>query len=124
MIFVFGSNRAGIHGAGAAKYARQYHGAVIGVGEGLKGTSYALPTMTHQITPLPLGAIQQHVQTFLKFAQDNPQLVFQVTRVGCGLGGQEDFHIAPMFEEAPDNCTFDLHWKTWLGTEKEFWGTF
>lgn len=31
-IFVFGSNLAGRHGAGAALYARQHHGAIYGRG--------------------------------------------------------------------------------------------
>ena len=43
-IFVFGSNPTGIHGAGAAKVAREQFGAKAGVGEGLTGNSYALPT--------------------------------------------------------------------------------
>jgi len=37
-IFVFGSNLAGRHGAGAALDARRYHGAVYGCGEGLQCT--------------------------------------------------------------------------------------
>ena len=40
-IFVFGSNLAGIHGAGAARQARKQFGAAIGIGEGLTGRSYA-----------------------------------------------------------------------------------
>lgn len=43
-IFVFGSNPEGRHGAGAARVAREQFGAVYGVGEGLTGNSYALPT--------------------------------------------------------------------------------
>ena len=43
-IFVFGSNLKGIHGAGAALFARTHCGAVLGQGEGLQGQSYALPT--------------------------------------------------------------------------------
>ena len=43
-IFVFGSNPKGIHGAGAAKVAMEQFGAKYGVGEGLTGNSYALPT--------------------------------------------------------------------------------
>ena len=34
-IFVFGSNEAGRHGKGAAKFAMQKFGAVYGVAEGL-----------------------------------------------------------------------------------------
>lgn len=43
MIFVFGSNPEGRHGLGAAKAAMSM-GAVYGVGRGLQGNTYALPT--------------------------------------------------------------------------------
>lgn len=43
-VFVFGSNPEGVHGAGAAKTARDMFGAQTGVGEGMTGSAYALPT--------------------------------------------------------------------------------
>lgn len=43
-VFVFGSNPEGIHGAGAAKTAATQFGAQRGVGEGITGNAYALPT--------------------------------------------------------------------------------
>jgi len=103
MIFVFGSNRAGIHGAGAAAFAAKHHGAQLGVGEGLTGNSYALPTCDASIRPLPLSDITLHVDRFLAYAKERPQLSFQVTRVGCGLAGYTDEQIAPLFLAAPDN---------------------
>jgi hypothetical protein len=42
-VFVFGSNPEGRHGLGAAKAAMSM-GAVYGVGRGLQGNTYALPT--------------------------------------------------------------------------------
>ena len=44
MIFVFGSNDAGIHGAGAAKYALDHKGARYGKSYGHHGQSFALPS--------------------------------------------------------------------------------
>ncbi|MGX8712506.1 MAG: A1S_2505 family phage non-structural protein, partial [bacterium] len=44
-IFVFGSNIQGAHGGGAAWFAHKAFGAEWGVGEGLTGRTYALPTM-------------------------------------------------------------------------------
>lgn len=43
-VMVFGSNTQGIHGAGAAKFAKDMFGAQIGVVEGITGNAYALPT--------------------------------------------------------------------------------
>ena len=55
-IFVFGSNPEGRHGAGAAKIAREQFGAKYGVGEGLTGNAYALPTKRIKyITPVKTG---------------------------------------------------------------------
>lgn len=128
MIFVFGSNLAGIHGAGAAKYAKQYRGAISGQGIGLQNQSYAIPTKDEHIQSLPLELITQHVYTFISFAREhsipNPKsLSFQITRIGCGLAGFTDDQIAPMFASAPsNNCFFDANWRPYLGSQFEYWG--
>ncbi len=104
MIFVFGSNLAGRHGKGAALYARQHHGAIYGVGVGPQGSSYAIPTKGHKLEVLPIEAIKAHVDDFLEYARQNPQLQFQVTAIGCGLAGYKPAQIAPLFLLAPSNC--------------------
>lgn len=123
MIFVFGSNLAGVHGAGAARYAMQSEGAVFGVGEGLTGNSYALPTKNRSIRTLPLGTVESHVKTFLEHARTNPQNTYKVTRIGCGLAGFSDEQIAPMFTGAPINCYFDAKWKDFLHSRANYWGS-
>ena len=140
MIFVFGSNLAGRHGAGAAAYAYNHEGAVYGQGIGHFGNSYALPTKEGvrgggpdgkggQIRKtLPLIAIQEYVEAFIKYARQHPELDFQVTQLGCGLAGLKAEWIAPMFEKAPENCYYDAGWKDHLperaGDPYRFWGTF
>lgn len=124
MIFVFGSNRSGIHGAGAARFAAVHKGAVYGVGEGPTGTSYALPTKGHQITEISLDEVTQHVEKFLAYAATHSHMNFQVTQVGCGLGGFTKEQIAPLFKDATPNCYFDLAWKSLMKERTEFWGTF
>lgn len=124
MIFVFGSNMGGWHGAGAAYVALKQHGAQLGVGRGIRGRSYALPTKGWKIQTLPLALIQKEVDKFIAQAQDLPELEFQVTRVGCGLAGLRDEDIAPMFLHAPKNCLFDTKWRPWLRVGKRFWGTY
>ena len=119
-IFVFGSNLAGIHGAGAARFAVINHGARYRQGEGLQGRSYGIPTKDHAINTLPLDEIQKHVDVFKAFAKEHPELSFQVTRIGCGLTGYQNSDIAPMFANAPNNCLFDMDWRAFLPT-KQFW---
>jgi hypothetical protein len=110
-IFVFGSNRAGRHGKGAALAARRQHGAIDGQGEGLQGQSYAIPTKDEKLKTLGLDAIAVHVDRFLDFARQRPDLRFQVTRVGCGLAGYRDEQIAPLFRDAPANCDLPDGWR-------------
>lgn len=123
MIFVFGSNLRGVHGAGAALHALNHHGAISGRGTGLMGNSYALPTKDERIQTLPLGEVARHVERFIRFAESRPDLTFQVTQVGCGLAGFTPDEIAPLFAAAPDNCQFDSAWSEWL-PGRTYWGTF
>lgn len=104
MIFVFGSNKAGRHGRGAALYARKHHGAIYGQGIGLQGSSYAIPTKDENIMTLPLSAIKKYVYEFIEFAKRHPEMQFNVTAIGCGLAGYKPHQIAPMFKNAPGNC--------------------
>ena len=110
-IFVFGSNLAGRHGAGAALCAVKYHGAKYGVGIGRTGNSYALPTKDHNIKTLPLDHIHYNVKEFIEYAKNNPDITFQVTKIGCGLAGYKESDIAPMFLNAPDNCLLPDGWR-------------
>lgn len=98
-IFVFGSNLAGIHGAGAAKQALQW-GAKHGDGIGLRGQTYAIPTKNHNIETLSLSEIQVFVNSFLESARERQDLTFLVTEIGCGLAGYSPQDIAPLFKEA------------------------
>lgn len=125
MIFVFGSNEGGYHGAGAALYAARYKGAILYQPVGRQGQAYAIPTKDSSVRiTLPLEKIQSHVNDFIEYAKNNSELQFQVTRIGCGLAGLNDEDIAPMFKDAPSNCAFDTQWVTWLPKDKFFWGTF
>lgn len=111
MIFVFGSNLAGIHGAGAALFARKYCGAVQGKGVGRTGNSYALPTKNHQIKTLSLDEIQKYVNQFIDYTSDNPDLEFKLTRIGCGLAGYKDSEILQLFpSELPNNIYVPPEW--------------
>lgn len=122
-IFVFGSNLAGRHGGGSAKAALMHHGAIYGQGEGLQGNSYGIPTKGYQVECIPLEKAIEGIKTFISYAKDHPELFFQVTRVGCGRAGFTDEQIAPLFKDAPDNCSFDLAWEKYLPEGRSYWGS-
>lgn len=110
-IFVFGSNRRGVHGAGAALFAVQHKDAIPGKGEGIQGESYGIPTKDERLKTLSLDEIRKGVERFLAFARQEPSLRFKVTRIGCGLAGYTDDDIAPMFAAAPENCDLPDGWR-------------
>ena len=91
-IFVFGSNLAGHHMGGAARAAHKKFGAEWGVGVGLSGQSYAIPTMQGGVE-----TIRPYVNQFINFASRNPEMKFLVTRIGSGIAGFKDEEIAPLF---------------------------
>ena len=126
MVFVFGSNLSGIHGAGAARFAFINRGARWGNGVGFAGQSYAIPTKDRTIRhTLSLPVIKGYVDDFLMFSRLVPDIQFQVTCIGCGLASLKHEDIAPMFRMGTKNLFFDDLWKPWLEDYGfSFWGTF
>ena len=131
MIFVFGSNEAGVHGAGAARFALDKKGAIMGQPFGMQGNSFAIPTKDKTIrNTLSLDEIKVYVNRFIDFARTQTDrrhapLIYQVTCIGCGLAGLKHEDIAPMFRMATKNVLFDDLWKPWLEDYGfKFWGTF
>lgn len=116
MVFVFGSNFTGRHGAGAAKEAVRYHGAIYGQGVGRQGDAYAIPTKDAAFLALPLWRIKPFVDDFLNYARAHPDLIFSITRIGCGLAGYKDEDVAPMFADAPVNCALPFAWARLLAS--------
>lgn len=113
-VFVFGSNLAGVHGAGAAKEAMNSFGAIWGLGIGHIGKSYAIPTKDENIETLSLSSIEEYVSMFVEYANLHQTTDFFITRVGCGLAGHKDSDIAPMFIGCQSNCNFPIEWAQYL----------
>jgi hypothetical protein len=103
-IFVFGSNLAGRHGKGAAKQAVKW-GAKYGVGSGRMGQTYGIPTKDRRLSILSLQSIEGYILEFIKYARENPNMEFLVTKIGCGLALYRPEDIAPLFlsNKPPDN---------------------
>lgn len=107
-VFVFGSDITGAHTGGAARYAVEKFGAVVGCAEGLQGQSYAIPT-----TGVSLSEMNAAVERFIDFARQHPELTFHVTRIGCGNAGYDVSEIARMFIFAANYSNIHL--------PKDFW---
>ena len=112
-VFVFGSNLGGMHGGGAARIAYRCFGAKMGVGVGLQGQSYAIPTM--QGGP---ETIRPYVDEFIDFARQHldiykedehalpPIIKALETRPGTG----EDLLILALTSlyDWPRSCALDV----------------
>ncbi len=112
-VFVFGSNILGIHGAGAAAYAANDLGAQMGVGEGLTGRTYALPTCYRPGEPITLEELAVYVDNFLRYAEQHPETRFFVSAVGCGIAGFTEQEVSYIFRElgTPSNCDLPPGWR-------------
>lgn len=92
-IFVFGSNKSGLHLGGAAAFALENFGAKMGVGEGLTGQCYALPTMEG------IDSFKEAVNKFEECVKEHQELKFLVTEVGCGIAGYTPEEVALLFKK-------------------------
>ena len=103
-VIVIGSNVHGKHAAGAARYAHEHFGLRWGVGEGLSGQAYALPTMEGP------AALRAAVFRFLAYAELSHDLTFLLTKVGCGIAGYKEEEVAWLFATAPVNVLRPAGW--------------
>lgn len=115
-IFVFGSNLAGRHGKGTALAAKKLFGAKYGVGWGFAGRCYALPTKGYNLeNSLPITEISKYVKCFKQSQLLEPDLIYLVSKIGCGLAGYKDSEIAPLFKGCEySNTKFHVDWKEYL----------
>lgn len=114
VVFVFGSNRAGRHGLGAALEARNRWGAKTGKGCGRTGDAYAIPTKDEDLEILSLGEQDDGVLRFFEYAKKHPKTLFILTPVGCGLAARNGRAFAARLKKEmrpPENVV--LH-QTWL----------
>lgn len=115
-IFVFGSNLLGIHGKGAALYALQHHGAILGKGNGEQGTSYAIPTKISPNKPMPIASIWDYVWEFMHWIRAHRNHTYLLTPIGCGLAGHKPEDIAKLFSRfnPPANLKYPREFEPYL----------
>lgn len=118
-VFVFGSNLAGIHEAGAAEVAHRVYDYPMGLGGGFHCSenlqeAFGVPTKGAHFNVLPKESVKLYVDILLAFVIKNPMKTFFITRIGCGYAGNLDEDIAPMFKGFPTNCSFATQWKPFL----------
>ena len=117
-VFVFGSNAAGNHYGGAARLAFDKFGAVWGVGEGLRGNSYAIPTLNSNMTVVSGGSLRYSLKEFLRVVECNPGYTFLLTKIGCGIAGWSVETVARIFWEVASEF-YKGKWYAYVGSLPE-----
>lgn len=120
VIFVFGSNPEGRHGAGSARVAVKNFGAIYGQGEGLQGNSYAIPTVDLRIAGRPnisLDNIRKSIAKLYIVAEAMPEKKFKVAyrntaneRTLCGYTGKQLCDCFLSAGVVPNNVYFSKEW--------------
>tara|TARA_R110000772_G_scaffold16719_2_gene47237 strand:+ start:79 stop:423 length:345 start_codon:yes stop_codon:yes gene_type:complete len=113
MIFVFGSNLAGRHVKGAAKHAAWDYGAQQGIGEGITGLSYAIPTKGMHLEPLPFHEVDAAICRFLDYAKSHHG-AYLLTPISTGLAGHSKRRVWSVLarEGLPSNVYLTSTWVT------------
>lgn len=112
VVYVFATDVLGRHQNAEAEKAVSQWGALAGLGEGLSGTSYAIPVYNDEGKVRPISELRRPIRTFIEHAKRNRYKTFQVSRLGCGPFGYDDFDIAPYFTTAPQNVILPAGWRT------------
>jgi hypothetical protein len=104
LIFVFGSNIEGIHGAGAAKFAHEHLGAKIGIAEGFTGQTYALPTKSLTRNNIDVDQkfiVEKSIEHFLQSVLINmhSDQTYILSAIGTGLSElSADYIVNTLFK--------------------------
>lgn len=118
VIFVFGSNTEGRHGAGSAKVAVEQFGAVYGVPRGLQGNAYGLITTDLQGKgKYPSEMIRENIKELYQVARNLPWKKFMVAyrsapdeKTLCGYTGRTLFSLFLSAGDIPENIYFSEEW--------------
>lgn len=102
-VFVFGSNLNGNHAGGAAAFAHRKFGAKMGVGEGMTGQSYALPTLGWYMEQFRFCELRKYLDHFLKYVMAHPEKKFLLTKVGVGIAGYKVWDMRTLLWERIEN---------------------
>ena len=113
-VFVFGSNKQGRHGAGAALFAKRECGALYGQPQGIQGRSYAIVTKDLEATRHPSVSreeIESQIRDLYAYAREYPSKEFIVaySADGRNLSRFSAWEMSGMFacQNPPSNVVFE-----------------
>ena len=116
MIYVFGSNLAGLHSTPDALHALHHHGAKVHSGEGRHGNSYAVPYRDTGLQLVSKHDFKRAVSAFCQYARERQEWIFALTPIGIG---RDDFSKEAVLQwikvgGLPTNVVLTSQWVTML----------
>jgi hypothetical protein len=80
---------------------------------GINGQNYCIPIKNDNGRLISINQIKTYIENFIEYANENPEISFQVTEIACSENEYNSFQIAPLFKNAPLNCLLPAHWNTY-----------
>lgn len=113
-VFVFESNLDGNHVvSGASHLAEVKFGAKSGIGFGMSGQSFAIPSVGLDFSKMTIEEMRPYVESFISTAREITNITWLVAEIGCGIAGYTPEEIAPLFREAVDIDNIYLPKRFW-----------
>lgn len=111
MIYVFGSNKAGLHNVGDALTAKTWHGAVTGKGEGPHGTSYAIPVRDSRMRAVSEEELVDALENFFGYCKLKSVIKFQFNRINFLVPEIDEQFLIKKLRRAPENVILPGMWR-------------
>jgi hypothetical protein len=79
---------------------------------GPQGNAYAIITkeLRKDFPPVTLAEVAYQLGEFTVYAKQHPELIFILTRIGCGLAGFSEEEIKPFCQLLPPNVKRPEGW--------------
>lgn len=100
-ILVFESDEFGAHDSVVSRIAMYKYGAKWGIGHGLTGDSYAIPTKDMFNDKLSIDEIKSYVKKFIDFAKKNDKHLFLLTKIGTFMYGLDNKGFMDLLPPGP-----------------------
>ena len=119
LFYTFGTDLSHMHKSKELIFAQKYKFLKNNIFEGINGQTYCIPIRTDNGKLMPLQQIQNNIKKFISYAQNNPQINFQITNIACNENEYDNFQIANCFKNISDNCLLPAEWQSYTNKNKK-----
>jgi hypothetical protein len=84
---------------------------VIKMDKDNKPNCYAFPSLDKNLKQRTTKELKESVKKFVKCVNENPDKIFLLTKIGCGLGGYKEEDMKKLFKNMPWNVNVPKGWR-------------